>query len=322
MLQRSLRYLLTLWIVLTANFFLPRLLPGDPLAALLDPQNSDYVFDAETRVALEAYYGLDRPLPQQYTRYLLGAASGDLGRSIRLNLPVRTLIATHLPWTLLLTLTTLALATLIGSVAGVEAAWRHGSRRDRALVTLSVISSNAPVYFVGMLLLILFGVRLRWLPLAGGRTPFAHYATFWDAFVDVGRHLVLPATTLVLALSGGRFLLVRNSMLNILDEEFMEVARAKGLHPRRLKWHHALRNALLPVIAHMAAQVGLVVSGALFIETLFNYPGMGRLIFEAVSARDYPVIQGAFLVVSGVVLTANFLADELNVRLDPRLRAT
>jgi peptide/nickel transport system permease protein len=320
MLRRLVGYLLTLWIVLTANFLLPRLLPGDPLAALLDPQNSDYVFDAGVRAALEAYYGLDRPLPEQYARYLVGAVTGDLGRSIRLNQPVGELIRTHLPWTLLLALTALALASLLGVWGGAAAAWKRGSFTDRALATVSVVIGNAPVYFVGMMLLILFGARLRWLPLAGGRTPFARYDTLLAAVADVGKHLVLPALTLTLAMVGAKFLLVRNSMVGVLGEDFMLVARAKGLSAGRLKWAHALRNAILPFVAHLAAHASLAITGAVFIETLFNYPGMGRLIFEAVGARDYPVIQGVFLVVSTVVLTANLLADWLNARLDPRLR--
>jgi peptide/nickel transport system permease protein len=313
-------YCLTLWIVLTVNFLLPRLLPGDPLAALLDPENSEYVFDAEVRAAVEAYYGLDRPLSEQYGRYLLGALTGDLGRSILLNQPVGELIRTHLPWTLLLTGTALVLASLLGLLGGTEAAWRRGAWSDRVLVTAGIIASNAPVYFVGMMLIILFGARLRWLPLAGGRTPFARYDAALAAIADVGRHLLLPALTLTLALVGGKFLLVRNNVVSVLGEDFMLVARAKGLPTGRLKWGHGLRNALLPFVAHLAAHASMAVTGAVFIETLFNYPGMGRLIFEAVGARDYPVIQGVFLIVSTVVLTANLLADWLNARLDPRVR--
>lgn len=312
-------YLVTLWAVLTLNFFLPRLLPGDPLSALLDPESSEYVFNAEVRAALEAYYGLDRPLTQQYVAYLRGAVTGDLGRSIRLNRPVGELIGSHLPWTLLLTGTALGLASLIGILGGTEAAWKCGSFTDRFLTAASVIASNAPVYFVGMMLLILFGAELRWLPLAGGRTPFARYEHALAAVADVGRHLILPALTLTLALLGSKFLLVRNNMVGILGEDFMLVARAKGLPPARLKWGHALRNALLPFVAHLAAHASLAITGAVFIETLFNYPGMGRLIFEAVGTRDYPVIQGVFLMVATMVLLANLLADWLNTRLDPRL---
>jgi peptide/nickel transport system permease protein len=317
--SRLLAYLLTLWVVLTLNFLLPRLLPGDPLSALLDPESSDYVFDAEVRAALEAYYGLDRPLLAQYASYLKGAFTGNLGQSIRFNRPVGELLGAHLPWTLLLTGTALGLASLLGLLGGSEAAWRRGSAADRLLTAASVIAGNAPVYFVGMMLLILFGAKLGWLPLAGGRTPFAHYDNLLAGAADIGRHLVLPALTLTLALLGVQFLLVRNNVVGILGEDFMLVARAKGLRAAQLKWGHALRNALLPFVAHLAAHAGLAITGAVFIETLFQYPGMGRLIFEAVGARDYPVIQGVFLLVAVLVLSANLLADWLNTRLDPRL---
>ena len=318
--RRVFVYLLTFWVILTLNFLLPRLLPGDPLAALLDPSSSDYVYDPEVRAALAAYYGLDRPLPEQYGRYLLGALTGDLGRSIRLNRPVAELVAGHLPWTLLLVGTALLLSSVLALLTGTESAWRRGSWADRGLVSASILLANVPVYFAGMMLLLLFGARLRWLPLAGGRTSFAQYASALDAALDIGRHLILPALTLTLAMLGAKFLLVRNATVNVLGEDFMLVARAKGLPEGRLKWGHALRNALLPFVAHLAAHAGMAVTGAVFIETLFSYPGMGRLIFESVTARDYPVIQGAFLVVSAVVLTANLLADLINLRLDPRLR--
>ncbi len=310
--------LLSLWAVLTLNFLLPRWLPGDPLAALLDPDSSSYVYNAEVRGALEAYYGLDRPLGEQYAGYLTGALSGDLGRSIRLNQPVTDLLREHLPWTLLLTLSALIAASLLGVIAGSEAAWRRRSPVDRALVVVSVVASNAPVFFTGMILLILFGVELRWLPLAGGRTPFARYDNTLAQVRDYGAHLLLPALTLTLALVGSKFLLVRNSVIGVLGEDFMLVARAKGLPPRRLKRNHALRNAIVPFVHHLAAHAAFAITGALFIETLFQYPGMGRLIFESVVARDYPVIQGVFLVVSVLVLGANLLADWLTARLDPR----
>lgn len=317
--SRVAAYLLTMWAILTINFILPRLLPGDPLSSLVDPESSEYVFDGEVRAALEAYYGLDRPLLEQYLAYLKGAATGELGRSILLKRGVGQLIVSHLPWTLLLTGTALTLASILGILGGAEAAWARGTTTDRLLTAASVIAGNAPVYFVGMILLIIFGAQLKVLPLAGGRTPFAHYDGPLAAAVDVGRHLVLPALTLTAALLGSKFLLVRNNVVGILGEDFMLVARAKGLKTRRLKWCHALRNALLPFVAHLAAHAALAMTGSVFIETLFDYPGMGRLIFKAVGARDYPVIQGVFLVIALLVLTANLAADWLNLQLDPRL---
>ncbi|NDJ78889.1 MAG: ABC transporter permease [Chloroflexi bacterium] len=318
--QRVVVYLFTLWVVVTLNFLLPRLLPGDPLAALLDPQSADYVYNPDVRAELEAYYGLDRPLRQQYADYFFGAFEGDLGQSIRLNQPVTDLLGEHLPWTLRLTVIALALASMIGVWSGAEAAWKRRSIWDKTLVTVSVITSNAPVFFTGMLLLIVFGVELGWLPLAGGRTPFVEYATPWDKVRDYGEHLALPVITLTLALLGSKFLLVRNSMIGVLGEDYMLVARAKGLTTGRLKRRHALRNAILPFVHHLAAHTSFALTGALFIETLYNYPGMGKLIFDSVVARDYPVIQGVFLVVSVLVLSANLLADWLTLRLDPRVR--
>lgn len=317
--RRLVPYLLTLWVVLTLNFLLPRLLPGDPLDALFDRDAASYVADEAVRGRLAAYYGLDRPLGQQYLAYLGGAAQGNLGWSIWLNQPVCELIAGRLPWTLLLTLTSLTLASLIGIWLGAEAGWRRGSRGDRWAVTAGIVTSNAPVYVVGVGLLILFGARLGWLPLAGGRTAFASYPHALAAAGDVARHLILPAATLTLHLVGAKLLLIRNSMVGVLGEDFMLVARAKGLAEVRLKRSHALRNALLPFVAQLGAQMGMAVTGAIFIETVFAYPGMGRLIFDAVAVRDYPLLQGAFLVVAFVVLTANLLADEINARLDPRV---
>lgn len=318
--QHLLAYLLTLWAVVTINFFLPRLLPGDPLNALFDRDTASYVSDETVRARLAAYYGLDRPLSTQYIEYLFKTARGDLGWSIWLNRPVGRLILDHLPWTLLLTLTALTLASLIGIWLGAEAGWRRGARADRALVTASIIASNAPVYVVGMLLLIVFAARLGWFPLGGGRTPFARYDSPLVAAQDIGWHLILPVTTLVLHLVGAKFLIVRNTMVSVLGEEFMLIARAKGLRKVQLKRDHALRNAILPFVAQLGAQMGLAITGAVFIETTFDYPGMGRLIFDAVAARDYPVIQGVFVVVAFVVLTSNLLADWINARLDPRVR--
>jgi peptide/nickel transport system permease protein len=313
-------YLLTIFIVFTLNFLIPRLLPGDPLSALLDSESSDYVFDPQVRQALEAYYGLDQPLAAQYGQYLLDALRGDLGASIQFNQPVTDLIQSHLPWTLLLTLTAMFAATLFALIAGSEAGWQRATRTDRLLTTSSIILANTPVYFLGMILIIIFGAKLDWLPLAGGRTAFAHYDSFFSMILDIGKHLILPAFTLSASIAGVSYLLIRNNMTMVIKEDFMLVARSKGITVQRLKWAHALRNAILPFIAHMAAHASMTITGAVFIETLFNYPGMGRLIFDAVGSRDYPVIQGVFLIVALIVVSANLLADLINARLDPRIR--
>ncbi len=319
-LSRIASYLLTIWIVLTLNFLLPRLLPGDPLSALLDSESSDYVFDPRVRHALETYYGLDQPLSTQYFQYLSGFLQGNLGASIQYNQPVLDLIMAHLPWTLLLTVTAMSTASLFALFAGAEAGWKRTTSTDHLLTTTSIVLANTPVYFLGMILIIIFGAKLGWLPLAGGRTAFAHYDTPLAMFSDIGLHLILPAFTLSASIAGASFLLVRNNMIMVIKEDFMLVARSKGIPSNRLKWAHALRNAILPFIAHLAAHAGMAITGAVFIETLFNYPGMGRLIFDAVGARDYPIIQGVFLIVALIVVSANLLADLINARLDPRIR--
>lgn len=307
--------------MLTINFALPRALPGDPLHALEDPTNSFYLSDPAIRARVLGYYGLDRPLPEQYLRYLTGLARGDLGWSVRYNAPVRDLVSSRLPWTLLLVVPSLLLASAITLLAGAEAGWARGGPLDRCLIVLFTFLRTVPVFFLGVLAIQTFSVWLGWFPLSGAVTPFRQHATLGEAALDVLWHWALPASVLALELLGARFLLVRNSMVTVLGEDYLLVARAKGLPTAALKYRHALRNALLPFFTVFSAQVGFAVTGAIFIETLFAYPGMGRLLSEAVGARDYPLLQGAFLVVSCSVLVANLLAEAGYARLDPRTRA-
>jgi len=313
-------YVLTVWAVLTLNFLLPRVMPGDPIAALQDPASTRYLADPDARARLAAYYGLDRPLIEQYRRYLIGVAAWDLGWSIRLNAPVAELIGTHLPWTLLLTVPSLLIASAISILAGTHAGWVRGSAADRGLLVAFTALHTLPVFFVGVLALLLFGVRLGWFPLAGSTTPFRSGVTAWWRVGDIVRHWALPAATLTTELLGARFLLMRNSMVATLGEDYMLVARAKGLPERAVKYRHGLRNAILPFVTALSAQLGFAVAGAIFIETLFAYPGMGRLMFEAVGARDYPVLEGVFLVIALSVLSINLLTDLAYGRLDPRAR--
>lgn len=314
-------FLLTLLAVLTLNFLLPRAMPGDPITALLDPSNTQVTTDDTTRAALEQYYGLDQPLYVQYGRYLSGIVTGDLGWSIRQQQPVSQLIASHLPWTLALTIPAMLLASFVSLLAGAHAGWKRGTWVDRGLIMLFTTVHTLPAFFLGALLLLLFGVQLGWLPIAGAHTPFASYASLWSAMLDVLRHWMLPVTVLTLEMLGGQFLLMRNSVTTVLGEDFMLVARAKGLSPRRLKYNHAVRNAILPFVTALSMQLGIAVAGSIVVEALFAYPGMGWLTFQAVSVRDYPVLQGVFLVTSVAVLAANLGVDLLYARLDPRVEA-
>lgn len=303
--------------LLSLNFILPRTMPGDPITALQDPTSQSYVHDDATRAALAHYYGLGQPLPVQYGRYVAGLAHGDLGMSIRYGVPVGTLLAERAPWTLLLVLSATILATAVGAVAGINSGWRRGRAVDGALLAIFLGIRNFPAFFLGSIALFVLAVTLHWFPLGGAFTPFAAYGPM-GSVVDVAYHLVLPASVLAVQFAASHYLVMRAGMVGELGADYLLLGQAKGLRERRLKYSYAARNALLPVVSLTAAQVGFAVTGSIFVETVFAYPGVGRLIFDSVAYRDYPVLQGCFLLLTVTVVSANFLGDLLNARLDPR----
>ncbi len=312
-------YAVTLWAVVTLVFFLPRLLPGDPLRQLDDPDSTSFVYDAAARDRVAAYYGLDRPLPEQYASYLSDLARGELGWSISQNTPVATLLQARLPWTLLLTGSALVLSSAISFLAGMTAAWHRGRWADRSLIVALAASRAIPEYALASALLILFAVTFPLFPQAGAQTPFAIYASPLAAAGDVLFHLVLPLTALTLGLAANKFLIVRNTVIATLGEDYMVLARAKGLPRRLVKYRHSGRNALLPFVTALGVQAGFAVGGSLFVETIFNYPGMGTLVERAVTGRDYPLLQGCFILLSVVVLLVNLGVELVYGKLDPRV---
>lgn len=275
-------------------------------------------FGDRTRASLEAYYGIDRPLPHQFGHYLVRLLHGDLGRSVATNAPVRSELARHLPWTILLIGTSLVLATAVGVIAGVHSGWRRGRPIDRVRLVALLAVREFPPFLLGSLLLIVCAVKLHWLPLFGGETPFSSSYSFAARVVDIGQHLLLPALVLTIGLAAGTFLLMRAGMVNELGADHLLLGRAKGLSERRLKYRYAARNALLPVVSLAALQLGFVVTGDVLIERVFAYPGIGNLIFDSIRDRDYPMIQGAFLLVAISVVSVNAVADVLYRQLDPR----
>ena len=314
-------YALTMMAVVVVVFALPRAMPGDPLSALDDPDNSIYVTDPAVRDRVRAYYGLDKPLPEQFGAYVGRVAGGDLGYSIARKRPVASLLRAHLPWTLLLMGVSIALASLASFVTGVAATWRRGRLSDRSLMAGMTVAQAVPEYALATVLLIAFAVVLpTGLPLAGARTPFADHGAVGEV-LDVAKHLVLPAGALTLSLLGTKFLLVRNTMISALGADYMILARAKGLPDRLLKYRHAGRNALLPFLTVVGIQTGYAVGGAVFVESVFEYPGMGTLVLGAVEARDYPVLEATFLVLALVVLVVNLLLELVYARIDPRVGA-
>ena len=314
----ALSYAVTVFALITLNFLLPRAMPGDPIDALLAQGSSGFVFGEEARAELEEYYGLDRSLAAQYGHYLSGLARGDLGRSIVTNTPVWDEIARRLPWTLLLVGGAIFVSTLVGLVAGIHSGWRRDRPMDRVLMTVLLGFREFPTFLLGSLLLFLFAVKLDWLPLFGAETPFSDSFGPVERVIDVGRHLLLPLLVLSVGLTVGNYLIMRAGMVNEIGSDYLLLGRAKGLRERRLKYRYAARNALLPVVSLTALQIGFALTGDVLIERVFSYPGLGSLLFEAIAVRDYPTIQGAFLLISVGVVTINAVADALYQRLDPR----
>ncbi|MDP9021583.1 MAG: ABC transporter permease [Actinomycetota bacterium] len=314
-LRRAGQYALVLWVAATLNFALPHLAPGDPVDYLYGGAGANLT--SEQLAEIRADYGLDRSLPGQYAGFWVGLARGDLGLSVQHNRPVTAVLLDQLPWTLALVGLATVLSAVIGTLFGAAAAWRRGSRRDSGLVAGVLAIDAMPGFWIGMLLIAVFAVELGWFPSFGAATITAEGAA-WAG--QVLRRLVLPVATITLATLGATFLLARAAMVSVLDEPFVRLARAKGLTERRIAVRHALRNALLPVYTNVTLSVGALLSGAVVVETVFAYPGLGRLIYDAVIARDYPLLQGAFLLVTIGVVAANLVADLTYPLLDPRVR--
>ncbi|MPZ67530.1 MAG: ABC transporter permease subunit [Pseudonocardiaceae bacterium] len=311
-------YAVTVFILITLNFFLPRALPGDPITSLLESGTPSYVQNDELRAELEEYYGLDRSVLEQYADYLGNLAQGDLGVSIRYNVPIAELVGERLPWTLLLISSAMALAIVVGWISGIHSGWRRGRPVDRGLLSVFLALRSFPVFFLGSIALFVFAVTFDLVPLAGARSLSAADMGPLERVGDIGYHLLLPAVVLASQFAGGHYLLMRAGMVGELGSDHLRGGRAKGLRERRLKYRYAARNALLPVVTVTTLQLGSAVTGSILVETVFAYPGMGRLVFDSIEFRDYPALQACFLILSLFVVTANFLTDLLYRRLDPR----
>jgi peptide/nickel transport system permease protein len=304
-------------IILAFNFFLPRMMPGDPLMAIYGDE-ALVAMTPELKAHLVERFALDEPLWQQFFAYIAALFQGDMGWSYFYNATVFKVILGSLPWTLLVVGTSLVLSSGLGIVLGIESGWRRGSRTDRAMLTGIMSLNGFPDFFMGLVLLIVFGVLLGIAPLSGALTPYSGLSGL-ALVADVLKHMALPVAALTLAHLAGGYLLTRNTMITVLRSPFMLTATAKGLPQKALKYRHAGRNSLLPVLTMTGIWLGRVVTGALFVELVFAYPGVGLLTYQALLARDYPVIQGVFLMVAVSVLVVNFTVDLLYPKLDPRI---
>lgn len=281
-------------------FLALRALPGDPARLMAGPEATQEAVDN-----MRSRLGLDRSLPEQYAQFAYGAMQGDLGISIRSKLPVTSEISERLPYTLTLTLTAYLLAMAIGVPAGMLGAiYRHGWP-DQIVMFLAIMGASIANFWLALMAMNLFSVKLGWLPLLG--------ASSWKSFV-------LPSVTLAVLPAALIARMTRSSMIEVLGQDFIRTARAKGVSVTSIYWHHALRNALIPIITIVGLNFGALIGGAVVTESVFNWPGIGRLLVDAVRYRDYPIIQGVTLVaVTGVVM-ANFIAELLIAALNPRIR--
>lgn len=312
LLPRLGRGLLTIWFAVTVTFLLLRLLPGDPALAVASPNMTE-----DARAALLTQYGLDQPLIVQYGIYLWQLIQGNLGVSFTQSIPVLDVLMQRLPWTLLLTGTALVATVAVGIPLGVLAASHRGRFLDRLVQIVGVTGQSIFVPSIGVLLLFVFGLMLGWLPIGGAYDQDA-YGLAW--YGSVATHLVLPALSLMLVQLGSYVLTMRSTLIDALGEDYTTLARANGLPYRRVLWKHALRNALLPTTTLIGLQLGFLVGGAVLTETVFAYPGIGRGIYEAVTQLDFPVLQGAFLMLAITVVVANMITDTVYGFLDPRVK--
>ncbi len=289
-----------LWLVVTLVFLLIHIVPGDPVEQMLGEGAS-----STDLATLRHQYGLDRPLSEQYVHYWHGVLHGDLGRSLRLNDSVTHLVLQRYPYTLELTIASLVFALLLAIPAGIIAALHRGKTRDNIVGVVSLFGLSFPSFALGPIAILLVSIKLGWLPVSGAGTP---------------DHLILPALTMGSALAAILTRMVRTAMLEELGQDYIRTARAKGLPERTVLYRHALRNAMIPIITLVGLQFGALLAGAIVTETIFAWPGLGRLTVSAISNRDYALVQGCILAVGLTYVLVNLATDTLYAVLNPRIR--
>lgn len=314
-LQRVMKAFVVILGVVILNFFLIKMAPGDPAVILAGEAGSG---DPQFVERLRAEFGLDQPVLVQLWNYVSGVLRGDLGFSYRNQVPVLDLILDRLPATLLLTGAAFVFSLVTGILFGVLAARNRGNVLDSIITTLALIFYATPLFWIALMAVLLFSLNLGWVPPFDMETIGAGY-TGWRRALDIAHHMILPVVTLGLFYTAIYTRLTRASMLEVMGLDFVKTARAKGVPKRRIIRRHVLRNAILPVFTFASMQAGQLVGGAILTETVFAWPGIGRLMFDALMQRDYPVLLGVFLVTAIVVVAINFIADLLYRFVDPRI---
>jgi peptide/nickel transport system permease protein len=316
--RRVLEFGLTFFFAISINFFLPRLVPGNPLQLIAG--NAAPQLGKERIEGLRAQYGLDKPLPEQYVIYLKQLARGDLGMSYRYSggKTVVEVLSENFRWTLLLVGISLTCALLIGSALGIWSASQRGTSADLGLLSGVYILRSIPPFWLAMLLIPIFAIQHRWLPV--GDSYSIPRLDGWENIKDVSRHAFLPVLVLTLAYVPTAFVIMRAAMSGIMESDYIRTARAKGVPNFWVVIKHGLRNALLPVLTSFMVDLGQLLGGVTVIEAVFNYRGIGNMMFEAVKSRDYPLLQGGFLLFTVTILLINIVTELLYPYLDPRLR--
>lgn len=307
--------LISMMLVVVLGFFAFRMLPGDPVLKIAKERPMSPAQIAELR----SQYGLDKPVIAQFWDYLVGIFTGDLGQSYVYRKAVSELIAEYLAPTLLLTATAAVIAIALGLWLGQLSAWRRNSLFDKLASSTSLVFWSVPTFWLGLLLLMLFGGTLQWLPTGGMITPGLEP---WSVagIVDVIRHLILPVVTLVAVVYAQFLMIMRASLIEEMSEDYLTTARAKGLTEDEVRKKHAVPNALLPTVTVVFLHIGGLIAGAVTVEAVFSWPGLGKLTFEAISGPDLPLLQGTFVVFSAIIIVMNLAADIVYRWLDPRVR--
>ncbi|BAX55912.1 Glutathione transport system permease protein GsiC [Photobacterium damselae subsp. piscicida] len=320
-LRRLMFYVIALFFAATLNFILPRMMPGDPVTMMF--ANAMAHVSPEKIEAMKKLLGfVDGPLYQQYFSYLANIFTGNWGTSIKFYpLSVNELLGSAMGWSLFLTGTAIIISFCIGSTLGIFAAWRRGSNYDAFISPGMLVIQSVPSVVIAMLVMFIFAIGLEWFPTGNAYTPgtIPDWSS-WDFYKDVAYHMVLPLVCATVTQIGGFLINMRNNMINLLNEDFITMAKAKGLSENRIVFNYAARNAMLPSVTALSMAFGTAIGGQLIVEMIFNYPGLGTVLLNAIHARDYQVLQGQLLLMTLFMLFFNFMADLLIVFLDPRLR--
>jgi peptide/nickel transport system permease protein len=323
--RRILFYICAVWVAITLDFFIPRLAPGDPVAALVGKMSTKGYVTPQMQQTLSAMFGMNThdPLWLQYFKYLGNLLHGNLGVSIQyFPTSVATLIQQDIWWSIMLGGVAVIISFALGCLFGIITAWKRGSALDTFLSPAMNFLSAIPYFWLALFTLFIFAYSLNWFPLTGGGYDAANLDPGWtfDFISSAIQYAFLPALTLVISSLAGWMLTMRNSMITTLSEDYVLMAKAKGLSEGRVMFRYAARNAILPNITGFAIAIGAIVGGQLVTEMVFSYPGIGYALLQAVQQQDYAMVQGVFLIITLVVLGANFLADMLYAFLDPRVR--